>query len=428
MPEATTAPPPAAAPAPAAPAAPAAPQKTIMVSQMPQTATPAAPPKKGSARAEMAKKLREKASYGPPMDEPEQTPSPAVKPDETPVKPAEAEVETPETPEAAPAGKGEVPAEGKDGKKPKVNPWKLVEEYKGKVAKLETEVAEAGKRGIPKPEWDAMQEKLTKTESRAKELEEEIRYVNYQKSDEFKTKYQQPYEAAWSRAMGELKELTVEAGDGNSRAFNQQDLLELVQLPLVKAKQLATEKFGEFANDVMGHRKEILKLYDEQSAALDQAKKNAGEHETQTKAAHAELSKTIGTTWNQANEEAQANDKYGTYFRPVEGDEQGNQRLAKGFELADRAFSENPFAPGLKPDERKSIIQRHAAVRNRAAAFGRLVYQNQQHASRIAELEKELAQYKGSEPDATGRTPRTESSEAPTGMARLRGALEKIAK
>ena len=106
----------------------------------------------------------------------------------------------------------------------------------------------------------------------------------------------------------------------------------------------------------------------------------------------------------------------------------GNQRLAKGFELADRAFSENPLAPNLTAEQRRSIVERHAAVRNRAAAFGRLVYQNDQLTTERDALKKELAEFKSTVPGTAGSEGAPPSGTEVKGYARLRQGLEKIAK
>jgi hypothetical protein len=181
----------------------------------------------------------------------------------------------------------------------------------------------------------------------------------------------------------------------------------------------------------MAHRKEIRKLFDDQANALKEARESGATREKEQtekqQREYGEVSTKIRDTWSKANEEVTVDPKYGTYFTPVEGDEQGNQRLAKGFELADRAFSENPLAPGLSAEQRESIVRRHAAVRNRAAAFGRLVYQNGQSKQRIAELEKQLAEYKGTEPTRTGSQPPVTPGKPASGMARLREGLAKIA-
>lgn len=427
MPESIAAPPaPAAAPPAGVPAAAPSPAAApeIKVSQMTPSASPAKP---GSARARMNAELRKKGTLGAPQA-PEPTEAPTVAPAATP--PAE----TPPAPAgdeaAAPAAEAAPAVDPKTGKPAKVNPWKLVDEYKAKTAKLEAELVESGKRAIPKEQWEASQQKMTATEKRAQELEDEIRYVNYSKSKEFQDKHQVPYEASWKRAMGDLKDVQIQDGD-IERTMNATDLLELVNMPLQRARAEAEKIYGPIANDVMNHRNEIRRLYDEQASALDEARKNGSAREKERtekfQREYGEMSKRNTEHWQKSNEAATRDAKYGKFFTPVEGDEHGNQRLAKGYELADRAFSENPTNPGLTAEQQRSIIERHAAIRNRAAAFGRLVYQNEQHTARIAELEKELKEFKTTVPPLGGSLTPATTPEA-TGFSRIRAGLEKIAK
>jgi hypothetical protein len=383
---------------------------------MPSTATPNAAPEKGSAKDRLFKKLSEKAK---PMavDEPAPAPAPSKSATEAPeAEPSTSPPSPPESTEATAAPD-----------KKKVNPWKLIDEYKAKAKELESRILESEKRAIPEAQWKDMQTKLEERQKKLDELEGEIRYVNYSKSDEFKQKYEEPYKKAWSRAMSELDGIMVQEGEGE-RAISADDILEVANMPLAKAKMLAQEKFGDFAPEVLANAREIRKLYDEQATALDGQRKASEEREKTRAAESTQLRSSIVKDWNEFNERVQSHDKYGPYFRPVEGDTDGNQRLAKGFELADRAFSENPAAAGLTTEQRKSIIERHAVVRNRCAAFGRLVAREQQKDSRIAELEKELAQYKGSEPDAAGRQPPVEPAKPGSAMSRLSADLRKIAK
>jgi hypothetical protein len=331
-------------------------------------------------------------------------------------------------PAAAASGDEPPAAPAEDKKSGRPNPWHLLEEYKTKSKKYEEELSTLRTK-VPSEE---RQKEIDRITNRAKELEEEIRYVNYTKSEEFKTKYQQPYEAAWKRATGELSELRVDDGNGGERQVVANDILEVVNLPIQEARKLAVAKFGEFADDVMGHRKEIRRLFDEQTAALDEARKTGETREKQRQeqatAQFEAASKEVQTVWNTANESAKADPKYGKYFTPVDGDQEGNQALAKGFELADRAFSENP-GRAKTAEERKSIVERHAAVRNRAAAFGRLTKWNAKLESRVAELEGQLKKYTGAEPPVGGSVPSTAPASGQTrGWGGLHDALAKIAK
>lgn len=402
---------PASAPAPALPNAP---KVELRPSDL-GASKDAPPPKPGSAKSKMFDELRKKAdpNYKEPETNPDDKIPDAKKPDEEDDGAPPADAEGKEGEEADEADKAKVPsAAGKDDKKPKVKPWDLLKAEKATRAELEKKLAETEKRAIPEAKWKERETEFEAVKKRAAELEEEIRYVNYSKSKEFQEKYQAPYRAAWDRAMGELGELQITEtnADGDSvaepRAVTPNDILELVNMPLGKAFEAARAKFGDIAPEVMAHRKEIRKLADEQGMALETARKSTGEREKEMTAKQqkeqSEVTEHIRTTWTKVNDEVTADPKYGKFFTPVDGDQEGNQRLAKGYEMADRAFSENPAAPGLTGEQRAAIVKRHAAVRNRSAAFGRAVYENGKKDIRIAELEKIVAEYKGSEPNRDG--------------------------
>ncbi len=405
--ETTLAPAPPATPA-APPANPgsAVPSSKGEIHVVPQPVAPAEAPKPGTTRSKVFDDLRKKAKNPGVSDEPAARTS--EKPASAPSKPEGATEpgsgSEPTEPTPLP---GTAPA---DDKGKKVSPWKLVDEWKGKYASLEKQLSEL-KTGTVSPEDKVkFDERITKAETRAKELEDHIRFVDYSKSEEFKTKFVDPYEKAWSRAMSELNEITIEDGNGGSRPVAPQDMLDLVNLPLGKAREIADNVFGAFANDVMEHRKEIKRLFEAQNEALDEAKKNGTERIKQaqetTQKQIAELHKQVTANWTKENEAITKDEKVGKYFTPVEGDEQGNQRLAKGFELVDKAFSENPLDPKLTPEQRAAVVKRHAAVRNRAAGWGRLRYQNEQLEAKLAALEKELGEYKTGEPPTAGRAPK----------------------
>ena len=111
----------------------------------------------------------------------------------------------------------------------------------------------------------------------------------------------------------------------------------------------------------------------------------------------------IKTLWSDANKAWQ--EKFPKWFKPEEGDEEANALLAKGYALADSAFSNQG-----SPEERVKI---HAEVRNKAAAFPKVALRLKQARTRIKELETSLAAYEDSEPAAgEGGKPR---SVTPTG-------------
>lgn len=410
------------------PSAPPAPTKSILVSQMAQSVS-TVEPKKGSAMDRMRESLRAKAKpegiqAAPAPAAPAATPAAVTDPQPSPEGEPPTGAETDPEPSAVSA-----PSTTKPDKRPTA--WQVANQYKELNIKLEKQIAELKGQITPENDRKSLTERAASIEKRNKELEDEIRYTNYAKSQEFKEKYQEPYESAWKRALTDLKEVTVNTGEGE-RAITANDLLDLVNMPLARAREIARNAFGESADEVMAHRREIKRLADEQDSALTKAKtdgaKREEERNQQMTAAQAKVAEEIKTTWEKVKTDLLEDKDYGTYFKPADGDEQGNQRLAKGFELVARAFSENPADPRLTPEQRAGIIKRHSAVYNRAAAFGRLVYQNKQKDTRIAELEKEVEQYKGSTPPAGGTGLPPAVSGGTSAWSSVRAGLAKLAK
>lgn len=405
--EAPTAPAAPKTPAPVVPGAPSAVPRAVGEIHVPGTPgpgkeIPAAAP--DTAKGKLQKSLQDRAnSKAAPSPEPREVVK-GTEPGKTP-EPKTGEVsKTPEPGKAPEPKPGELAVD--DPKNPKAKPWKLVEEYKGRLGKAEAEILELRKQ---QPTGDAkeLQERVERAESRAKELEKSIAFVDYSQTEEFKKTYQQPYESAWKSAMEELRELTVEdPTNGQARPINAQDMLQIVNAPLAKARQMADELFGPFANDIMAHRNHIRQLFDKQARALEDAKtsgleKKKQDSEAQTKA-HQVLQETVTKSWKEANDNIQQDERYKHLFNPREGDDKWNERLAKGYELVDKAFAESPGNPNMKPEERAEAIRRHAAVRHRAASWGALRGEVERLASENKKLSEELGQYRESEPGLGG--------------------------
>jgi hypothetical protein len=373
-----------------------------------------------------------KKKFGGETADPPPPPKADEKPAESP-KAVDGDEPAPEAPKTAadPKAAQESPQPEVAGKKP--SPWKLLEQYKGKLAETEKQLLEAKSSVVPEAERTAITTRLQQAEKRAQELEDEIRHVNYAKSQEFQDKHQKPYEQAWQRAMSELHELTITDPSTQAvRAVTANDLMELVNLPLGKAREVADAVFGNFADDVMAHRKEIKSLFESQSAALEEAKKTGAEREAKRKqdfqSMYGTVSKQTKDIWDSVKAETLADPKVGEFFKPREGDEEWNKALDDGFKLVNQAFSENPLDPRLTPDQRKEIVKRHAAVQHMAAGWKPLRREVVKLRGTVKELEGELKKYKETTPSSGGTV--VASSVVKSGSARdsLLAGLQKIAK
>lgn len=285
-----------------------------------------------------------------------------------------------------------VDEKGKPIDKTKVSPWKLLDQFKGRLTAAEKENIELKERLAKLPDVS----RLESIDKRNKELEQEIHYHNYAKSQEYTEKYQKPYEESWTKAISDLGQLEVLAEDGTvTRKATASDLISLANLPLGEARKQANAMFGDSANDVMMHRQKIRELSDAQNKALEDARKAGSEREAQwtekTKAVDAEVT----TLWQKFNEED--TDKL-DFLKPKEGDDEWNGRLDSAKRMVDGAFSQNATDPNLTPEQRVKVVRAHAAIRNRAIAYSALRLENNRLKAQIKERDDKLKQFEDSAP------------------------------
>ncbi len=186
------------------------------------------------------------------------------------------------------------------------------------------------------------------------------------------------------------------------------------------------------ANFVAARAEKIRDLFSAQATALEEAKKQGGEREAKRKqdmqAMFGTVSRQVKETWDKVNESVMQDPKLGEFFKPREGDEDWNESLEKGFEMVKQAYSENAMDPRLTPEQRLSVIKRHAAVRNMAAGWAPLRKENVKLKTKIQSLESDLKQYRQSSPAAGGTSAGPSVPATLRGRAALNAELLKLAK
>lgn len=264
------------------------------------------------------------------------------------------------------------------------------------VKTLEAKLAELEKRPpapADDPERKALTEKLTAAEKRLAELDEEMRYIDYERSSEFKTKYQEPYERLATSVVKSVTEINVLDENGTPRPSTPQEFWKVVTAKTVdEALSLAEQIYGSPAKAayVMKQRDAVLESWQAMDQAKQEFRTKGAERVKQMQEQSAAQLKTEREMFTRLTTEAI--EKYPIYFKPEEGDSKGNELLTKGFQMADLAFSDTS---NLKPEERVAL---HAKVRNKAAGFDRLAYKFNTSQKRIAELEAELKAIRQSTP------------------------------
>lgn len=351
------------------------------------------------------------------------------KPAETPPEKAE------ETPVEAPAKPAETPTE----KQPEVRPVKAAElrtayeglkkrvkeEFEPELQRLRAKVQEVeGKTG---EETKPLVEKMTALEKRNAELEKHIAFVDYTKSADFAKNHAEPYRRAWDEAIAEFRELTVsDAETGETRPANENDLLHLANLKLSDMDAQINAMFGHSAARVISHITNLKQLSAKQQRAIEQAKQNSDEwRKNQALEQQTRMAET-SRNWEAINKGLE--ERFPKAYKPDEADADDVASHAKGFALANLMFLgakglDQKQIDALPSGFRETIkagkdlndmqrIQLHAIARLKIANHDRKVAALKKATTRIAELEKALAEYEKSEPRST-----TSGKAAPAGAS-----------
>jgi hypothetical protein len=398
-------PPPAPAAPPAAPAAPApapAPAHAAVPAAAP--AKPAAPPERGPSPDWL------NDIEGLETDRP---PKPAAKPEvEAQAKPGD--VAPPKPDEKPPVKPDEPPAETETRylktadvrtrydalKKEKATVLEpKIQQLEARIKEIEAKAPEDTK---------PLVEKLTATEKRNAELEQQIQFVDYEKSSDYQTKYYQPFLEEWTEAVGTFGQLTIkeQIPDGvdemdqpkfriQTRQATADDLEKLANMPLSEMYEKVDELFGKASADVIGHIRNVKKLSSAMEKAKAKARKQSGEWSQQREIQTKQQRQHQVDLWTQFNKEIA--ERFAKLFGPEEGDTEGNALLAKGFATADILFGIGQHAKPQTPEEQ---VQFHAMMRNKIANHDRIARRLKVAQTELAETKAALEAYEKSEPPA----------------------------
>lgn len=383
--------------------------------------TPAAP-QRGGIDAMMAQ-LDQAAASGKTIGEVESKPAPA-----TPATKPEAKApEAPKAPEAkaAPATAPKTPepemSEADMEKVIKANPkaWRVFEASKKKwqteKSTLESRIQQIESKATQTPADDkkleALNKQLEELRGESSKYKQELVKRDFTASDEYKKNYVEKANTVYAEAVGFVQQLTVNEGESQRKA-TQADFDEIRSLPLGTRRKVANDKFGDYAGDVLQFVRDIDTIKRDATMAVqrhaEQSEKEAAERETNS----ARSKQEYDSYYKQSLDGVRSNEAYGKWFSPDEADPEATKLLADGFDEIEKVTSQ---LDSLPIDQKAAYS---AVFRARAAATPRLILEINRANAKNAELEAELAKYRGTDPGSEqGKGGEQLQGEKPRGIA-----------
>ena len=323
---------------------------------------------------------------------PPQTPSPA--PDKTAGKPAtptkaDAPKDTPKPPPEKSTTPPAAKPEGASDLRRRLE--EVTKQDKARASEIETlkkQNEDLGKRRFVTPEIEKEMEQNREEISR---LKKERAEVAFERSDEFKQKYVEPYQQSLESAIAAASEYTIPTDDvGGSRKATKSDFLKVAGAHPSERSAVARQLFGDNALAVLADVRDLERLRTTANQAIKQHSEGFEARQKEESAKLTEHQKQYEGLRNLSRQ--QLVEKFPEYFGESADDPELTEAWKSGQEFVDRAAN---LAPEMPLEDRAAYIE---VLRARAAAFPRILKQMSKVQSKVKELETELSKYRSSEP------------------------------
>lgn len=279
-------------------------------------------------------------------------------------------------------------------------------EFKSKATEAETIKAKIGeyeakiKALESKPvETKADTALIEKYEKEIQSREQRIRELDYSKSQDFQDKFIKPLAKTYKSAVEEVMQLTVTDGETN-RAATQADFDTLRTLPLAQRRATARTMFGQDADLVLGHIREIEKIQRDGNEAIENEKVNGEtrrkEEAIKSEREQGEYANLLKTFHDEITSE------FADIFKPADGDKEAAEALQAGFDFVDAALN---GSKGMTMKERAAY---NAVLRAKAAAFPVQKLKLDKVTAERDSLLEELKKFRESDPGTAGVKPVSE--------------------
>lgn len=269
------------------------------------------------------------------------------------------------------------------------------------ISSLEAKIADYERKG---KSTTALVERLAAVEKERDEARAQIRALKHETSDEFKSKWDKPFNRSVDYAKRLVEGLQVGGWVQNEetqarewkaeRAATWDDFAQLYQMPAAKAAQAARQLFGEDADTVIGQIVSLQQKQFERDQALDEEK---AQWKEKTAAEEAERARQF-EAWNAgiAKMEEVLRQKRPEWYDEDPEDKEGNELLQEGRKLVN-----------YQPKTFQEQVSTYVRNKMNAEAFPRMAHRYALLKEENAELKAKLQEYESNGP-GKGKRPAEE--------------------
>lgn len=255
---------------------------------------------------------------------------------------------------------------------------------KASLAEHETRAKEAA----------ALAEENAKIKKEVDNLKGRLQAVQFEVSDDFKAKYETPFNDAAEIAQQEIEQFPINVMDAEGNIASQRrsefgkDFAGIYNLDYISAKSAAQKMWGDEWQVVMQHWSRLHSLSRQRDKAMESERTNwkarQQEREAETAKQREAMESVRAKVWQDVSK------KHPEWFGEDPNDPEGNELLKEGYELIN-----------TKPKTMQEQLVHWANTLHRAAAFPRMAAKYSKLAEENASLKAKIEELKGGAPGPT---------------------------
>lgn len=262
-----------------------------------------------------------------------------------------------------------------------------------KVSELEQKISSYEARGM---DTTALTAQLTAREKALEAAQAELSAVKYERSDEYKKKYDQPFRDAAEYAKTVVENLTVKEGDDSERPARwDTDFSNIYSMPPGRAEMEAQRIFGAGASIVLRQLDKLRDLDHSRKQALRDHEAGANEREKAARASAVQQADKINRAWQMAEKDLL--ERNPDYFGEKPGEDERNSIWKESLQLVDQAYT----GRDKLTDSERVVLD--ANVRLQAAAYPVLVREVAHLRHTLDEYKVRLGEKEASKPGGKGK-------------------------
>jgi CapZ-interacting protein len=310
-------------------------------------------------------------------------------------------------PEAKPEAETEAETEAKPDPAPIEDDPRMPVQLRARVKEQNKQLFELQKQ---KQEYEAKIQELSKPQENPElaeaiknrdtqidKLKSQIAGLQFQESEEFKKKFQKPFNKAAAQARTMISEMDVLEEDADTgmqssrKADWHEDFVKLYHLPYGPRLALAQKKFGNAAPMVLGKMDTLHQLNSDMDEARAEEESGWQEKAKERAAQEAVAKKEMAQQWETVNSEI--SEKHPEWFEHDAKDKEAAELLKDATDLADLYFN-NRFG-SLKVSDQVIL---EAQMRQRFRALPLVMRRLHTMQAQLQKANEQLEEYKASDP------------------------------